>query len=336
MNPTDLPDRGLVPPRLITDAPYLIVTDNHRWLPDVFLPGIPVGNLVGEFERLAEWKTQKGWKAEVVTISDIAAGKYGDFRTPSRDVPEMIRRFLKFARARWNTYWVLLGGDVSILPPRYVLGTSWGNGMGYYFNCTPNPKPEPQACDSKPAGLDAATTRLIFLSDTAPQVQPGNRLVMVADGKGLRADDGAFPRQPGLGLRQPPNPAQESAVPTSRIVLRAPAFEMGGPVVADLDENTIPTDLYYASLDVPSHLQLDLRPRLGPERQRNLRPVQLARRPGRRDRVAEPVRGARPRPRCRGGGPLRRQGARLREVPGPTAPEPERLLLTQSNWDLPR
>jgi len=336
VNPTDMPDRGLVPPRLITDAPYLIVTDNHRWLPDVFLPGIPVGNLVGEFERLAEWKTQKGWKAEVVTISDIAAGKYGDFRTPSRDVPEMIRRFLKFARARWNTYWVLLGGDVSILPPRYVLGTSRGNGMGYYFNCTPNPKPEPQACDSSPAGLDAATTRLIFLSDTAPQVQPGNRLVMVLTGKAYERTTAPSPGNPGWAYVNPLNPAQESAVPTSRIVLRAPAFEIGGPVVADLDENTIPTDLYYASLDVPSYFSWisahdwDLNGNgiygqyswLGdqdgviglPNLSVGRAPVRDAAEAARFvDKVLD-----------------------YEKSLGPTAPEPERLLLNQSNWYQPR
>jgi hypothetical protein len=56
-NPNDLPQTGSPlpppPPHEITDAPYLIITDNHRWVPRVLLPGLFVGDMVGEFGRLA-------------------------------------------------------------------------------------------------------------------------------------------------------------------------------------------------------------------------------------------------------------------------------------------
>ena len=57
-----------------------------------------------------------------MTISDIVAGRYGDVRTGSRDLQELIRRFLKLARERWGVCWLLLGGDVSVVPVRKVAG----------------------------------------------------------------------------------------------------------------------------------------------------------------------------------------------------------------------
>src|SRR5262249_43194020 len=84
------------------DTRYLIITDNFHWSPD-FPRGSSAGNLADEFRRLAEWKSEKGLKASVVTITNIVNGKYGDFTTGARDLPETIRNFLKFAHRKWST-----------------------------------------------------------------------------------------------------------------------------------------------------------------------------------------------------------------------------------------
>ena len=59
---------------------YLIITDNQTWDPTFAKPLTPVpGDVVTAFNSLANWRSQRGQEAKVVTISDIMAGKYGDF-----------------------------------------------------------------------------------------------------------------------------------------------------------------------------------------------------------------------------------------------------------------
>jgi hypothetical protein len=58
-----------------------------------------------------------GYEDTVVTVEDI----YSSF--PGRDNPEKIRSFIQFAYSEWLTTWVLLGGDVEVVPCRYA----WGN-----------------------------------------------------------------------------------------------------------------------------------------------------------------------------------------------------------------
>ena len=70
--------------------------------------------LVDDFRPLAEWKTQKGMKSRIVTIDSIEANYQGE------DLPAKIRNFIKYARDNWSTYWLLLGGDTNIVPPRYA------------------------------------------------------------------------------------------------------------------------------------------------------------------------------------------------------------------------
>ena len=86
-----------------------------------------MGDMVAEFVRLAAWKRSRGLTAKVVTVSDIVDGRYGDYRTGSRDLPEVIRRFLKDKYESWGVAWVLLGGDVSVIPPRLAAGGREGH-----------------------------------------------------------------------------------------------------------------------------------------------------------------------------------------------------------------
>ena len=106
-------------PRLELPADYLIITDNQTWNAATITPtGSVAGDMVAAFQQLAAWKRSRGVTAKVVTVTNIVRGRYGDFVTGSRDLQEVIRRFLKWAHANWGVAWVLLGGDLGVVPAR--------------------------------------------------------------------------------------------------------------------------------------------------------------------------------------------------------------------------
>ncbi|MBT8212559.1 MAG: hypothetical protein KJN71_05370, partial [Acidimicrobiia bacterium] len=127
INPEDVWDITPLYPELITDVDYLVVTDDQRWNASTAIPEGAAGGLVAEFERLAEWKRRRGLRARVVTITDIVAGRYGSFASGSRDLQEVIRKFLRWAHDHWGVAWVLLGGDAAIVPIRKVPGAAEGH-----------------------------------------------------------------------------------------------------------------------------------------------------------------------------------------------------------------
>jgi WD40 repeat protein len=71
--------------------------------------------LAPEFQRLADWKTEKGVQAVVRTMEWINATY-----PQGVDSAEKLRFFLADAYAHWGTLWVLLGGDSEVVPPRYA------------------------------------------------------------------------------------------------------------------------------------------------------------------------------------------------------------------------
>ncbi len=98
--------------------PYIIVTSNE---------------LLPSFEPLAEWKTQKGLRARIVTVEDI------DSMYPSGDEASKIRSFLKEKLDEWAIQYVLLGGDGSVVPIRYAfaMDSQHGNndlGADWYYS----------------------------------------------------------------------------------------------------------------------------------------------------------------------------------------------------------
>jgi hypothetical protein len=128
VNPGLVDDKWHIYPYLDLPAEYLVITDNQTWNADTIAPtGTVMGDMVAQFFRLAAWKRSRGLTTKVVTVSDIVDGRYGDFRTGSRDLPEVIRRFLKDVYERWGVAWVLLGGDVSVIPPRLAAGPLEGH-----------------------------------------------------------------------------------------------------------------------------------------------------------------------------------------------------------------
>jgi hypothetical protein len=64
------------------------------------------------FQVLADWKTQKGIPARVVTTDSIYENSEGV------DEAEKVRNFIKHAYQNLGTQWVLLGGDAEIVPDR--------------------------------------------------------------------------------------------------------------------------------------------------------------------------------------------------------------------------
>ena len=79
------------------DYEYVIITDT---------------NFVSTFQPLADWKTQKGVPAKIVTTQWIYTHYTG------YDNAEKIRNFIKDAYQNWGTLWVLLGGDTNVVPDR--------------------------------------------------------------------------------------------------------------------------------------------------------------------------------------------------------------------------
>jgi hypothetical protein len=66
------------------------------------------------FQQLADWKTEKGIKAVVRDIAWIEASY------PGRDSAERLRNYLKTCYPDSGLKWLLLGGDVGIVPLRYA------------------------------------------------------------------------------------------------------------------------------------------------------------------------------------------------------------------------
>lgn len=77
---------------------YLIVTNSE---------------LKPTFQRLADWKTKKGVPTVVMAIEEVQEQNEGC------DLAEKIRNYLKKCRQNWgDDFFVLLGGDINIIPPR--------------------------------------------------------------------------------------------------------------------------------------------------------------------------------------------------------------------------
>ncbi|MDZ7340129.1 MAG: C25 family cysteine peptidase [candidate division KSB1 bacterium] len=73
---------------------------------------ITSSSLESNFKPLLDWKTKKGVPATIVTTEYIYAKFAGS------DRQEQIRNFIRQAVKLWGVYWVLLGGDVNIIPAR--------------------------------------------------------------------------------------------------------------------------------------------------------------------------------------------------------------------------
>ena len=101
----------------------IVVEESNRAFLPSYMPGMEGSSvqyliitneaMEAEFQRLADWKTQKGVPAVVRTVEWIEQNT----RIGS-DVGETIRNFIRDAYEKWGVEYVLLGGDTAVIPER--------------------------------------------------------------------------------------------------------------------------------------------------------------------------------------------------------------------------
>ncbi|MFH1506063.1 MAG: C25 family cysteine peptidase, partial [archaeon] len=104
----DLAPRS-IPPFQNTTIEYIIITNNYD------LDGTYIGEMQAEFQRLADWKTQKGIPTLVVNLTWIKENFPQGF-----DTQEHVRNFIREAFIEWGTQYILIGGDTRIILDRKV------------------------------------------------------------------------------------------------------------------------------------------------------------------------------------------------------------------------
>ncbi|WEK13290.1 MAG: C25 family cysteine peptidase [Candidatus Microbacterium phytovorans] len=228
-------------PRFEFPSAYVIVTDDYTWNPMTLTRGAPRPGVVAQFERLAQAKRARGITARVVTITEILDGRWGDFRTGSRDLAEVIRRFLVAKRQDWGISWLLVGGDVSIVPARQAAG-----GMLGTVAVGTNAKP-----DNGQSFWTGAHLRIHAqaLGDWWGN-SVDNRLTRISDGTLIPYDAAGTSgsASPGWYFTTGDDYATRSATPTEWIRVEGPQSLVATPLQFLYAWNTIPTDFYYASL----------------------------------------------------------------------------------------
>jgi len=82
-------------------------------------------SLVSAFEPLKDWKEEKGLRTAIRTVEWINSNYSG------RDLQEKIRNYIKIAHSDSGVVWVLLGGDVNIIPARIAYAMCSEGGYFY-------------------------------------------------------------------------------------------------------------------------------------------------------------------------------------------------------------
>ncbi|KAM0323869.1 hypothetical protein ACHAQA_008450 [Verticillium albo-atrum] len=221
---------------------YLIITDDVTWDSATITPGVPCPGLIAAFQRLADAKRARGVSARVVSITDIVSGRWGDVRTGSRDLQEVIRRFLKRVRTRWGVNWLLLGGDISIVPVRQVNGAVEG------FVGPPGTVNPPDDNTSFWTGshlrIHAVSLGTWWNASTANQlVRPDTGALIPYDATGNSSST-----SPGWYFTTGDDYATRSATVTRFVRVEGPSSLINAQLQFLYVWNTLPTDLYYASL----------------------------------------------------------------------------------------
>lgn len=101
-------DGGIIYPPTLEAYEYTVITTRE---------------LKDAFAELIDWKKQKGYIAGVVCVEDIYQHPYcvgGDVLSGIYDNPGKIREYLRQAKKRCGTKYVLFGGDESVIDIRYA------------------------------------------------------------------------------------------------------------------------------------------------------------------------------------------------------------------------
>ncbi len=250
------------PSLIIEDLPYIIITDNFQWpesidrgdgttrAPELSERGPALnGDLAAEFERLAQWKTSRGVRTRVFTISDIVDGQFGDFTENgfARDLQEVIRNFAKHAQKNWDSLYLLLGGDVNVVPMRRLAGCSTYGTVGC-GRVAENP-PAQGRCHF------VAGKSVVKLN---PKFTPASNAPLSSQHGGVRV---AFDREAGPGRlgwyftnegdftsRNEGFTRLPDGQSSRFIIVEGPESVIDDNYYWMRDVNLIPSDLYYSSL----------------------------------------------------------------------------------------
>jgi hypothetical protein len=227
-------------PRLDLPSEYLVITDDVKWNAMAIAPTTPVLGMVAQFQRLAAAKRARGISARVVTITDIVNGRFGDFRAGARDLQEVIRRFLKSVRTRWGVSWLLLGGDVGVVPIRAVAGAMQGH-------ITRDSKSSPD--DNRSHWTGSYLKMKVVNPGDWWSASTANQLVRSDTGQLIPYDDAATSSTTSAGwFFTASDWSTRSTMPTDYVRVNGPASIANGDMMFLYTWNTLPTDLYYASL----------------------------------------------------------------------------------------
>jgi hypothetical protein len=244
------------------ETPHLIITDNFQWPESVELEdgttrpptlgergAALAGDMVAAFEKLAEWKTARGVRSRVVTVSDIVSGVHGNFHEDgfTRDLAEVIRNFIKFVYEKWDTRYVLLAGDLSVVPMRRLTGCNTYKTVGC-GRVSDNPPPEMKAHALPADGV--VKLHPLFTP------QPGDPLASYHGGLRIPFDREAGPARLGWYYTTEDSfNTMDSGFTrldigqTSRyVIVEGPASVIDDDYYWVRDVNSIPSDMYYASL----------------------------------------------------------------------------------------
>ncbi|MGE0085396.1 MAG: C25 family cysteine peptidase [Desulfococcaceae bacterium] len=246
INPNWIRDLSNLFPDFVGGCDYLVITDNNSWDADSISAVGSVGDLVSTFEKLVEWKKRRGLKTRIVTVADIVEGKYGDFVTDARDLQEVLRIFLKWAYNQWNVSWVLLGGDLNVIPTRLVAGAN----RGYIAVDTVNPPDDDRSFWTG--------TELHMHVVNPGEWWPGNwphQLVNPADGTLIPLDTAGISNatNPGWFYATDNTYNVRSNNRTQFVVVRGPAALVNNTLQWLYQWNILPTDMYYSSLIGPNY-----------------------------------------------------------------------------------
>ena len=246
INPDWIRDLGHLFPDFVEGCDYLVITDNSSWDADAISAGGSVTDLVSAFEKLVAWKKRRGLKTRIVTVADIVDGKYGDFVTDARDLQEVLRSFLKWAYNQWNISWVLLGGDLNVIPTRLVAGAK----RGYISVDTVNP-PD----DNKSFWTGAELhMHVVNPGEWWPGSWP-HQLVNPTDGTLIPLDTAGTSNatNPGWFYTTDNTYNVPSNTRTQFVVVRGPAALVNTKLQWLYQWNILPTDMYYSSLLGPNY-----------------------------------------------------------------------------------
>ena len=243
------------------DYPHLIITDNFSWPESIALPdgttrppqigergAALTGDMMAEFERLAEWKTAKGMRSRVVTVSQIVSGNLGDFTQDgfARDLQEVIRNFAKHAHKNWGTLYMLVGGDVEVVPMRKIAGS----GRYSTFGCGRANANPPDTAKCKVIGtvvkihpdFTPATTEPLSTFDGALRIPFDREAGAGRLGWYFTSEDDFNDKNSGFERLA-------AGVSSKFVIVEGPAAVLDDDYYWVRDVNSIPTDFYYGSLE---------------------------------------------------------------------------------------